>query len=124
MNTLRLDATSCKLFCHVVSFVHYLNHLTANYTGRLLHEGRSLASGVARKSGWGPSPFPFSPFPFSPFPFRSSFPSSLLLEAGPHIAVMGSGERLNSPSGSEQSLAAKRFWVHFKHYFNRERIEN
>ena len=33
-------------------------------------------------------------------------------------------DSLSSPNGSGRSLAAKRFLVHFEHYFNRERIEN
>jgi len=65
-------------------------------------------------------------------PFQAFLPSSLSppplpspsLRSRPHTAARGSGECLSSPSGFGQSPTAKRFLVHFKHYFNQERIEN
>ena len=66
---------------------------------------------------FGPLPS-HPPFPFPP-PLLPSHPPPL---NRPHIEAKGSGEHL--PSGSGLSLIAKLFLVHFKHYFNRERIEN
>jgi len=43
---------------------------------------------------------------------------------GPPSNLVDSGERLIFSSGPGRNLAAKRFLMQFKHYFNRERIEN
>jgi len=48
---------------------------------------------------------------------------SLPLEVGTILRLGDLGERLSSPSESGLSPAAKRFLVHFKHYFHQERIE-
>ena len=51
-------------------------------------------------------------------PWASPLPTSLLpspsLEVGPLIHLGGLGERCEIPSGSGQSPADKRFWVHFE----------
>ena len=47
----------------------------------------------------------------------------LPLEVGPLLRLEGLGDRLSFPSQSGRSPAAKRFLVHFKHYFHRERID-
>ena len=57
-----------------------------------------------------PSPFS-SPFPSPPLPLPSH---SLPLKVGPLLRLGGLGERLNSPSGSGRSPAAKRFLVLFE----------
>jgi len=60
-------------------------------------------SGVARKSGWEllPSPFPLSSLPLPlPLPLRSR----------PHIAAMGSGERLSFPAGLGGARPPNGFW--------------
>ena len=63
-----------------------------------------------------------SPF-FSPYPplLPTSFPPPL--EVGPILRIGSLEECLIFASGSGRSPAAKRFLVHFKHYFHRKPIE-
>jgi len=95
--------------------VSYLNTLSLHYQVDL---SLTINSGVARKSSLGPLPSPSftlpsfdSVLPYPPTPLRSR-----LLR----IAARGSGKALSPPAGPP---AVKRFLVHFKHYFNWERIE-
>jgi len=67
----------------------------------------------------GPPSFPSLSFPFLPplLLFPLSFPlsfSSLPLEVGPSLRLVGPGDRFSFPSGTGQSPAAKRYLVNFR----------
>ena len=90
-----------SFYCHSISLSVYQPDLSSTHW----RKPESLV---------GASPFSLSLTSPPSCPLLPSPP----LRSRPNIVARGSGERLSSPS------AAKRFLVHVKHYFSRERIEN